>query len=272
VTPIALTSSVTGHDSDASFTLLQPIGREKLDSVSTAHGERKRENEMMEAVAPSNVPQDSRHNKWQPVLAKTASLLSDAPACQNGGNQFRILRVASDPGAGSAEFSRTGLEGLVGFTGPSGNVSHYNHDDFSVTLQLPPTSTPGDNSESSASSAATVTMVTLASEQDTNSDRSCALMSADCRNDTHAFFLYRCSDKARPAAATTAAATALVGATGNRFQVVVYYSLPATAAQFVDKQLVVCQLDAIGRACDSAATAAFTVRNTILWDGLHKLQ
>jgi hypothetical protein len=66
--------------------------------------------------------------------------------------------------------------------------------------------------------------------------------------------------------------------------VTVYYTLPnsnaatttttatATAtASFVDKELVVCQLDSAERDCDRAPASAVTVLNETIWDGLHRL-
>jgi hypothetical protein len=189
--------------------------------------------------------------KWQPAAAQLQ------PVCQNGGNQFRLLASSKSPNGLSVTLSRTGLEGVVGFVDSAGNSSSYNHDDFSTTLRLP-VQTIG------VSPASTMR---LASDQDTNSMRSCSLMSADCFNDTHAFFLYRCSDKTL--ATRMHAATAADAATGPHFQVAVYYSLPSTVGGFANKELQICQLDTMGRACDNKA--AFAVLNTTLWDGLHKL-
>lgn len=238
VSPIALTTSVTGYNNDASFTLLQPIGQAQAQAQAQ--------------------PKPIKNSKAGEV--KSIQPLRAGPVCQPGGNQFRLVgssapRPFKEGGSASrvsATFSRTGVEGLVSFVDSTGNASNYNHDDFSVTLRL--------QGQAGAHPARTLR---LASEQDTNSKRSCALMGADCHNDTHVFFLYRCSEK------TLATRLGADVVTIPHFQVTNFYSLPSGKEEFINKELQLCQLDSTRGACDDKA--AFTVLNTTLWDGLHTL-
>ena len=241
LTPIALTSAVTYRAStDASFTLLQPIAQDEYQHQYQHHHQHH---------LPSPWPQQTQEQREtargrrQESTGAAGHDHADVATCSAGGNQLQVSRKDH-----AATLSRTGVEGLIAFNG-----SHFRSDDFFLSLRV------NDDDP-----------VNLTTAQDTDSRRSCALMSAVCGSGNRsaaAEFLYRCGGSGSD---TNCASQAWAEAS---FQVTVEYTLTENeeGGIVVNKSFAeVCKLTevAVGQPQECDTAVDLRLLSVSIWAGL----
>ncbi len=247
VTPIALSTSVTYGEGDASYTHIQPIGPRRAGPRRAGPAVRSRAAPSGEqAVRTAHLgPQPSAERRGR---APAAHALVDGCDDHIGGNDFGLR---DDSRGVTATLSRTGLEGLTYFDDGAGNRTHFVHDDFVIELRLG--MLPGADGKRFARGAED--SLVLGNAQDSTSLRNCSLMAAGCgyghaRHD--ALFTYRCIADV---------------------EIQVRYSLEPSRS-FVSKTLSACVLQqpsapGLPKACDP--TANLTVVRSVVWEGLQPI-
>ena len=171
---------------------------------------------------------------------------------------------ASDSSSSSActtaDISRTGLEGLIGFQAPAAKRLTFTADNFAVNLTV-----TGGGDDHPADAPETLTQVTLRSESDTDSRRFCGLMSA-CSNRTVARLIYRCQEIGGEWPACSGYCRHM------HFQVAVDYILGGGSPARVTKTVNACELTGKreghvpSRECD--ATKRVEVAGAELWGSI----
>ena len=160
----------------------------------------------------------------------------------------------------TADISRTGLEGLIGYQAPGAKRLSFTADNFAVNLTV----TGGGRREDPADAPETLTQIELRSESDTDSRRFCGLMSA-CSNRTVARLIYRCQEIGGEWPACSGYCRHM------HFQVAVDYILGGSPAR-VTKTVNACELTGKreghvpSRECD--ATKRVEVAGAELWGSI----
>ena len=202
-TPVALSSSVTmNNGGDHSWTQIQKI------SDQPPQEEQKKDDDSGHSSTAESASRDI-HSTAAAAAVETESLaglggpgagLVNEPFSCDGGNVMMLSACGGSSSGESdsssmcatAEISRTGLEGLIGFKhGPDAEAQQhlsFTADDFAVNLTVTAEAPRDDDAVER-----TQTQIELRSKSNTDSRRFCALMSA-CSNSTVAQLVYRCQE------------------------------------------------------------------------------
>ena len=204
-TPIALSTSVTmDGGGDYSWTQIQQISdRPRQEPRRQQQEQQAEENEVKSAESPA----ESAGPASRARATKARTSVERAP--WRGGETFscdggNVMQLSTGPDGGpcsgehgasdspssactTADISRTGLEGLIGYQAAGAKRLSFTADNFAVNL------TVAGGGDDPADAPETLTQVTLRSESDTDSRRFCGLMSA-CSNRTVARLIYRCQE------------------------------------------------------------------------------
>eukprot|EP01050_Picozoa_sp_SAG11_P001774 SAG11_NODE_82_length_17639_cov_6.427594_2_plen_352_part_00 len=181
--------------------------------------------------------------------------LSTSPSgspCSSGGSSIRggPADTAASPSCATAEISRTGLEGLIGFHAPGASAKHLSFTADNFALNLTVASGPTAVEERAQ------TQIELRSESDTDSRRFCALFSA-CSNRTAARLIYRCQERSGLGGGGPPACSGYCR--HLHYRVVVTYTLGGSPVR-VTKAVDACELTSVQPACAKARCDDRTVR------------
>lgn len=196
-TPIALSTSVTMEGGgDYSWTQIQQINDRPRQHQQQHLQQRQQRRRRQDQVAEQNEVKGSAETRSPVESARRAG----EPFSCDGGN---VMQLSSGPDGGpcnsaanspssactTADISRTGLEGLIGYQAPDAKRLSFTADNFAINLTV----VGQRNNQQLSGRPEMSTRIALRSESDTDSRRFCGLMSA-CSNRTVARLIYRCQE------------------------------------------------------------------------------